>query len=80
MAQVLVVPNQIVDALEQIQKHFLWNSSFPKVKHETICKDFQYGGLKMIKDNKFTLIGFWVKKLYDESFHERKIISLTLTF
>ena len=30
-AQVLVVPNQIVDALEQIQKHFLWNSSFPKL-------------------------------------------------
>ena len=48
LAQVLVVPNQIVDALEQIQKHFLWNSSFPKVRHETICKDFQYGGLKNV--------------------------------
>ena len=46
LAQVLVIPNQIIDALQQIQKDFLWNLSSPKVKHETICKDFQHGGLK----------------------------------
>ena len=32
LAEVLVIPNQIIDALQQIQKDFLWNSSFPKVK------------------------------------------------
>ena len=32
LAEVLVIPNQIVDALQQIQKDFLWNSSFPEVK------------------------------------------------
>ena len=42
----LALPNQIIDALQQIQKDFLWNLSSPKVKHETICKDFQHGGLK----------------------------------
>ena len=46
LAQVLVIPNQIIDGLQQIQKDFLWKSS-PKVKYETICKDFQYGGLKI---------------------------------
>ena len=46
LAQVLVIPNQIIDTLQQIQKDFLWNLSSPKVKHETICKDFQHGGLK----------------------------------
>ena len=37
LSPVLVIPNQIIDALQQIQKFFLWNSVSPKVKHETIC-------------------------------------------
>ena len=48
MAQVLVIPNHIKDALEQIQNDFLWNSSSPKVKDETICKDVQYGASKNV--------------------------------
>ena len=48
LAQVLVILSQIIDALQQIKKDFLWNLSSPKVKDETICKDFQYGGLKML--------------------------------
>ena len=41
-----------------IQKPFSWNSSDLEMKHETICKDFQYGGLKSgdIKYNKFTML------------------------
>ena len=76
----LVIPNQIIDGLQQMQKYFLWNSSSPKVKHETICKDFQYGGLKNvdIKSKIVSLQCSWIKKLYDESFHEWKIIPLTL--
>ena len=80
LAQVLVILNQIIDALEQIQKYFLWNSSSPKVKHETICKDCQYGRLTNvdIKSNIISLQCSWFKKLYDESFHEWKLIPLTL--
>ena len=39
------------------RKRFFWNSSSPKIKHETICKDFQYGGLKNIdiKSKKISL-------------------------
>ena len=79
LAQVLVIPNQIIDALEQIQK-YLWNLSSPKVKHETICKDCQYGRLTNvdIKSNIISLQCSWFKKLYDESFHEWKLIPLTL--
>ena len=53
---------------------------FPKVKHETICKDFQFGGSKNadIKSEIISLQCSWVKKLYDESFHEWKIIPLNL--
>ena len=70
----------IVDALQQIQKYFLWNSSSQKMKHETICKNFQNGALKNV-DIKWTIISLqysWVTKLYDESFHEWKIITVTL--
>ena len=40
LAKALVIPNQILDGLQQIQKDFFWNSSSPKVKYETTCKDF----------------------------------------
>ena len=80
LGQVLEIPNQIRDTLQQIQKAFLWNSSSPKVKLETIWKDFQCGGLKNvdIKSKIIILQCYWVKKLYDESFHQWKIIPLTL--
>ena len=40
LAQVIVIPDQIIDPLQQIQKDFLWSFSSPKVTHKTICKDF----------------------------------------
>ena len=40
LAQVIVIPDQIIDPLQQIQKDFLWSFSSPKVAHKTICKDF----------------------------------------
>ena len=50
------------------------------MKGKTICKDFQYSGLKNvdIKSKIISLQCSWVKKLYDESFHEWKTIRLTL--
>ena len=80
MAQVLVIPNQIIDALQQTQKGLLWNTSSPKVKHETICKYFEYEGLKYVDINSKTISSLcsWIKRLYDESSHKWKIIPLTL--
>ena len=48
LAQVFAIPNQFIDALQQSQKYFLRNSSSPKMKHETTCKDFQFGRLKNV--------------------------------
>ena len=64
LAQVLVSPNHIIDALQYSRK----------VKHETVSKDFQYGELKKvdIKSKIISLQCSWVKKLYDESFYEWK--------
>ena len=70
MDQVLVIPNQIIDALQQMPYDFLWNSSSLKVKHKTICKEFRYGGLKNIGIESKTISSqcSWVKKLYDKNF------------
>ena len=32
LAKSLEISNQIIDALQQVQKDFLWNSSSPKMK------------------------------------------------
>ena len=81
MAQALVIPNQIIDTTATNKKNtFFWNSSSPKVKHETICKAFQYGRLKNvdIKSKIIHLQCSLVKLVYDESFQEWKIIPLML--
>ena len=46
LVQVLEIPNQIMDALQQIQKDLLRNLSSPKVKHETKISHIE--GLKML--------------------------------
>ena len=58
------------------------NSSFgqlnQKLKNETISSDFRYGGLKNVDINKkiARLQCSWIKRLYDDSFHEWKLIPL----
>ena len=42
------VPRHIVNELEKMQKAFLWKNSFPKIKHETLCNDYEGRGLKNI--------------------------------
>ena len=45
------VPTEIISELERIQKTFLWTSK-PKIKNETLCSDFKYGGLKNVNIQK----------------------------
>ena len=81
LAQVLSLPNRIIeDALQQIQKNFSWNYFTPKIKHDAICKEFKDGGLKNgdITSKVVSLQCWWMRKLYDQSFHEWKIIPLYL--
>ena len=46
LAQVLLIPNETATTIQPIQREFLWNSRNVKIKHKTICDDFQNGGLK----------------------------------
>ena len=45
------VPTEITSELEKIQKTFLWLSK-PKIKNETLCSDFENGGLKNVNNRK----------------------------
>ena len=62
------------------------NNSSPKIKHETLCNDYKAGGLKNIyskkkKDilNKFIALQCcWMRRLYENYFHEWKLIPLYL--
>ena len=71
------VHTEIISEIERIQKRFLWPSK-PKIKNETLCSDFKHGGLKNVNIQKkiIRLQCSWVRRLYDDSFHEWKVIPL----
>ena len=54
--------------------------SIPKRKHETLCNDYKAGGLKNVDiSNKIIALQCsWIKRLYDNSFHEWKLIPFSL--
>ena len=49
-----------------------------KVKHENICNDFQNGCLENVDiSTKISSLQYpWVKKLYDQNFHDWKLIPM----
>ena len=77
---ITTVPKYVVNELEKIQKAFLWNNSTPKIKHETLCNDYKAGGLKNVDIPRkiIALQCSWIRRLYDDSFHEWKLIPLYL--
>ena len=80
LALLTKTPHQAVKELEKIQKSFLWKDSSPKIRHETTCKEHKDGGLKNV-DILYKILRlqcFWIRKLYDNSFDEWKLIPLYL--
>ena len=80
LALLTVIPDHITDEVTKIQKSFTWHDSFPKMKYETLRMEFKAGSLKNV-DIRFKFVSLqcsWVKKLYDDFFHEWKIIPLHL--
>ena len=79
LSMMIKVPTEIIAELEKIQKRFLWPTK-PKIKNETISSDFKDGGLKNVDINKkvASLQYSWIKRLFNDSFHEWKLIPLKL--
>ena len=42
------IPNSIIQELSKIQKEFIWKTRNPKIKHDTLCKNYENGGLKNV--------------------------------
>ena len=77
---IIMVPHPIINRLNDIQKNYKWIGKDPKVKHLTLSNSYEDGGLKNV-DTFTKIISLqcsWIKRLFDESFHEWKIISLNL--
>ena len=73
------VPTEIIVELEKIQKRFIWPTK-PKIKNETISSYFKDGSLKNVVINKKIASSqcSWIKRIYDDSFHEWILIPLKL--
>ena len=61
-----VVPNHIVNELIKVQTNFIWKNIPAKIKHKTVILDQEIISLQCL----------WLKKLFDEFFHEWNVIPL----
>ena len=80
LALVTDVPKSTILALNKIQKEFIWKNSNPKIKHSTLCSNYEKGGLKNvdITSKIISLQCSWIKRLFDKSAHCWKVIPLHL--
>ena len=77
---ITTVLNHIINELENIQKAFRWRNFTPKIKPETPCNDYKAGELKNVDiPNKIEALQCsWQRILYDNSFHEWKVVLIYL--
>ena len=48
IALVKVIPNSVILERDKIKKHFIWKNGNPKIKQDTLCKDYENCGLKNV--------------------------------
>ena len=78
LSLVKTISNLIKQELNKIQKEFIWKTHNPKIKHNTLCKNYENGGLKNV-DIMYKVVSLqcsWIKRLYDNNSHNWKIIPL----
>ena len=76
LALVTNVPTATIELLSKIQKEFLWGKNKSKIKHDTLCNDYENGGLKSVDifSKIVSLQCSWIRRLYHENFHPWKVI------
>ena len=80
LALVTNKPTVTIELLSKIQKEFLWGENKSKVKHDTLCNDYENGGLKSVDifSKIVSIQCSCIRRLYDENFHPWKVIPLYL--
>ena len=69
-----------IDLLNKLQKDFPWDKKYEKIKHITLCCDYADvyadGGLKSVDifSKIVSLQCSWVRQLFDNNFHQWKVI------
>ena len=78
LALVKTIPPSIIDQLNKTQKNFIWNGLNPKIKNLNINNNSENGGLKNVNiaAKISSLESSWIKRLFDETFHDWKILPL----
>ena len=77
LSLITTVPHAIINQLNNIKKNFIWNGKNPpKIKHSTLSNSYEDAGLKDVDvfTKAISLQCSWIRILYDENFHEWKII------
>ena len=69
IAQMSLVPKQIIEQLKLMHKKILWKIDIPRIKHSTLIADYSDGGLKDVDiDAKLKALKLtWIRKLCDDS-------------
>ena len=78
LALVTEIPTTIINLLTKIEMEFIWKGKNPKIKNSTLCNDYEYGGLRNVDifSKVVSLQCSWMKRLFDNNFHQWKIIPL----
>ena len=78
LALLKTIPNSIIQELSKTQKEFICKTCNPKIKHDTLCKNYENGSLKII-DIMYKVVSLqcsWIKRLYHNNLHIWKVIPL----
>ena len=78
LALVKTMPPSIIDQLNKRQTNFIWSRLNPKIKNSTISNNYENDGLKNVNiaAKISSLQSSWIKRLFDENFHDWKILPL----
>ena len=74
------IPTTTINLLTKIQMEFIWKWKNPKIKNSTLSNPYEYGGLKNVDifSKVISLQCSWIKRLFNNSFHQWKLIPLYL--
>ena len=59
---------------------FIWKGKRAKIKHSTLCNGYEKGGIKNVglRNKIISMQCSWVRRLFKDDFHDRKVIPLFL--
>ena len=74
------IPTSTINLLTKIQMEFLWKWKNSKIKNSTLYNDCKNGGLKNVGifSEVVNLQCSWIKKLFNDNFHQYKLIPFYL--